>query len=341
MINLLPPGHGYMGGIWVSRILRLDPVTPELKTFLLDSIGIPRQGGLASGYVPETSEDVTLQVISLAEKDALFPAKAALRVPMEHPCLLCRLLCTAPTVSQGLSAVTRFFAIERGSETLLSSDSSSSVSYLYLPHARRPVLPRMFYSTLLLRALRSATDFAQLPLRILTANASSRIASGWSDLISAPVAFSPGRDGFEILPEHLSLPVKSSNPELHALLLSAAERLMQNLEGSKIPVSVSVGRVICAALREGDYPSQSEVADQLNMSSRTLQRRLKAEGTSLSVLSERSRLQYAVTLLADFELPLSEISLRLGFSEQPAFSAAFRSWTGRTPDSVRRNILTL
>lgn len=80
-------------------------------------------------------------------------------------------------------------------------------------------------------------------------------------------------------------------------------------------------------------------AEMTGMSARTLQRSLTAEQTSFSAIVERVRFDAACADLVDENIPLAEIALKLGYSEQSAFSRAFRRWTGTTPGQFRRSAL--
>jgi AraC-like DNA-binding protein len=73
------------------------------------------------------------------------------------------------------------------------------------------------------------------------------------------------------------------------------------------------------------------------MSSRTLNRKLSALGTNYSQLLETVRHELAEQYVADPSLSLSEISFLLGFSEQSAFSRAFKRWNGRSPSAFRES----
>lgn len=68
----------------------------------------------------------------------------------------------------------------------------------------------------------------------------------------------------------------------------------------------------------------TEIAGRLNMSARTLQRRLSDHGLSFQTLVDASRRELAERLLKQTEYTLSEIALLTGFSEQSAFTRAFR-----------------
>lgn len=82
-------------------------------------------------------------------------------------------------------------------------------------------------------------------------------------------------------------------------------------------------------------PSIDDIAAMLGQSGRSLQRRLKAVGTSFSDLLETAQHERALVLLADPELSASDVAVLLGFAEPSAFFRAFRRWTGTTPGTWR------
>jgi AraC-like DNA-binding protein len=78
-------------------------------------------------------------------------------------------------------------------------------------------------------------------------------------------------------------------------------------------------------------PKMRDVARDLGLSLRSYHRRLAEHGASLQALAEDTRYEVTLELLADTSLPLAEIAFRTGFSEQSAFTGAFKRWTGQTP----------
>ena len=87
---------------------------------------------------------------------------------------------------------------------------------------------------------------------------------------------------------------------------------------------------------EGANPLLIErTARRLGMSSRTLQRRLRASGTSFSDLLQQLRARNACQLLRQDGRRLAEIAEALGFSEHSAFTRAFKRWTGASPAQFR------
>ena len=71
------------------------------------------------------------------------------------------------------------------------------------------------------------------------------------------------------------------------------------------------------------------------MSVRTLQRKLKLEGSSFNELFDRCRHHLALKLLTEQQVPLIEIAFMLWFSAQSNFTRAFKRWTGINPKDYR------
>ncbi len=91
---------------------------------------------------------------------------------------------------------------------------------------------------------------------------------------------------------------------------------------------------IVALLPDGP-PSQQQIANSLHVSNRTLQRRLKEEGTSFVDLVQDTRLQLARRYLRQPGRSVVETAYLLGFSEPSTFSRAFKRWTGQAPGEYR------
>ncbi len=81
----------------------------------------------------------------------------------------------------------------------------------------------------------------------------------------------------------------------------------------------------------GGRPNLWRTASGLGISARTLQRRLRENGTSFSAVLEELRREFFGELLADKKLAVSDVALLLGYSEPSAFQRAFRRWRGVSP----------
>ncbi len=78
------------------------------------------------------------------------------------------------------------------------------------------------------------------------------------------------------------------------------------------------------------------VAAQFRMSERTLRRRLREEATSYQEILDDVRAELARHYLTKEKREIVEVALLLGFSDQSAFTKAFRRWIGQTPADFAR-----
>lgn len=95
------------------------------------------------------------------------------------------------------------------------------------------------------------------------------------------------------------------------------------------------GRVRQAVLNElpSGKPSAADVAHALAVSPRTLQRKLQQEGTCFEDVIEGVRKELAQHYVRSGEYDLLEVAYLMGFATLPAFSRAYKTWTGRSPST--------
>ena len=77
------------------------------------------------------------------------------------------------------------------------------------------------------------------------------------------------------------------------------------------------------------------VAQALNLSTRTLVRRLQEEGTTFLQIKDQIRRDTALRLLMESPQPVEDIAALIGFESLTAFHRAFKTWTGSTPLAYR------
>ncbi|MGB1220128.1 MAG: AraC family transcriptional regulator [Alcanivoracaceae bacterium] len=86
---------------------------------------------------------------------------------------------------------------------------------------------------------------------------------------------------------------------------------------------------------EEGFPGLEAISRQLNMTARTLRRRLEQEGTSFKTLTEEAKRRDALKLLDDYSLDIQRVAELLGYQDPANFTRAFRQWTGQTPSQYR------
>lgn len=147
-----------------------------------------------------------------------------------------------------------------------------------------------------------------------------------------PVEFDSGSDSIILAKSVLDEPLPGGNSRLAKLNEHEAVRYLAQLDKSR-----TVDRVQAAIIEQlaGGSVTIGSVAEALHLSSRTLNRQLQEEGTTFTKLKQRAQRNLADLYLADEHYSITEIAFMLGFSEQSAFTRAYRRWTGKVPSDVR------
>ena len=105
-------------------------------------------------------------------------------------------------------------------------------------------------------------------------------------------------------------------------------------EASKLSITHRIRKILGHDFRQ-EMPSFEGLTKQLNMSARTLRRRLDKEGTSYQRIKDNSRRDMAISMLSRDGLTVSEVAEQVGFSDPSAFHRSFKKWTGQSPGSYR------
>lgn len=148
-----------------------------------------------------------------------------------------------------------------------------------------------------------------------------------------PVFFESERDALLVSTETLQTPNKLGDASISKFFDTHLEAELSKLENDS-SLDQRVRIQISQALSEG-VPTISDIAKHFGMSGRTLQRRLADLGYSYQTLVDESRRQLAKRLLQQTDYALAEVAFMTGFSEQSAFTRAFKRWAGQTPRAFR------
>ncbi|MCR4511491.1 AraC family transcriptional regulator [Pseudomonas sp. 32.2.56] len=133
----------------------------------------------------------------------------------------------------------------------------------------------------------------------------------------------------------LDLPLPRANP--HSAQL--CEQQCQALLAKRQVRSGLAGQIRDRLLSTpGRLADMEVIASELNISSRTLRRRLEEQGSSFRQLQEEVRQALAEELLAIASLSQEDIAERLGYSEVSNFLHAFKRWKGLTPGQYRQTL---
>lgn len=138
------------------------------------------------------------------------------------------------------------------------------------------------------------------------------------------ITFDEASNGFAVPAEILDREVVGGDAALYAFLEEHALTALASRPKSDDLVD-KLRHAIRDALKQGE-PNIERLATRLNMSGRTLQRRLSDLKTSFQEVLDLVRFDLARQYLKDARLDLSQVAYLLGYSELRAFDRAFRRW---------------
>jgi AraC-like DNA-binding protein len=124
-------------------------------------------------------------------------------------------------------------------------------------------------------------------------------------------------------------PVAAADPARRA---AALRQIGTQLRGELVPRAMRALRLL---MLHGDVSGES-TARMLAMHRRTLNRRLKAQGTTFQFMLDRVRFGVARQLLESTGMTLDDVAAALGYTSVSPFMRSFRRWTGTTPGRWRR-----
>ena len=126
---------------------------------------------------------------------------------------------------------------------------------------------------------------------------------------------------------------RAADQRLYQIMKHRLEALLP--ERGEDDLVLKVREEIAEALSEG--ASLNATAGRLGLGARTLQRRLRDRGLAYNDLVEQVRREESFRHLRHGDLQISEIAVRLGYSEVSAFDRAFRRWSGTSPLAFRQD----
>ncbi|MDF3856399.1 AraC family transcriptional regulator [Paracoccus sp. APAP_BH8] len=171
------------------------------------------------------------------------------------------------------------------------------------------------------------------PLRASFSHPAPEHAGIYEQYLNCPCFFEQPR--CELVYERAVLDQKPvmAHPLTSVLMQETCDRLIGQAKTS-LGASGSVYRILME--RPGEFPDMEAVADKLNMTSRTLRRRLEAEGTAFQAIADDVRSTLAQEYLATTKMSVFDIAMLLGFSDAAGFRKALKRWTGKGPREFRQ-----
>lgn len=149
------------------------------------------------------------------------------------------------------------------------------------------------------------------------------------DHFQCEVLFDQHVDSIICASDKLDYPCRSASPKYHSVMMDKAKDQIQTKQ--------SIVELVSSLFKK-HLPKQlsfAELAEHLNTSERSLQRRLLDEGTNYKQLKQTLLKNEAIVLLETTNLNIEQIAYRLGYEQRSSFASAFQRWTGKSTGSWR------
>lgn len=245
---------------------------------------------------------------------------------------------SAPTLKASFERAVRYARVLT-SVTKYQLETAPEGTYMHLLREGERTLGMRFSNEASIASIasisRQVSTEAFNPIAIHFKHSTSAAPKLHEDYFCCPVHFGSDRDVLLVSDETLLRPNKLGDESISQFFDTHLDaELSKYSEDQSLDAKLRIH--ISSTLSEG-IPTISSVAQEFGLSGRTLQRRLATMGISFQTLVDESRRQLSEKLLRQTDYSLAEISFMTGFSEQSAFTRAFKRWAGQTPRSYRLN----
>lgn len=154
----------------------------------------------------------------------------------------------------------------------------------------------------------------------------------YESTFDADLVFDAERSQIVLPRKVLDTPVRTANISEHLVFNRQCEEMLSGLQAAQ----KTTADVRCLLMQSaGQFSDVGKIAYQLNMSERTLRRRLTGENTSFRLILDEIRNLLAKEYLTRTELIVAEIAFLLDYEETASFRRAFVRWNGITPSEYR------
>lgn len=246
------------------------------------------------------------------------------------------MLRTAPDVGTALRALVRHLDLhDQGGDATLEINGDMTC-FGYVIHLPRVEATEQIYDlsiAIACKIMRRLCGAGWNPKEVLLSRRPPQKLAPYKKFFHAPLRFDADQNAVVFRTRWLHHPIPSADPFLHHHLEKEASELHSRHQTSLVG---DLHRLLRKSL-ETQKSAVTDIARQLGMHERTLNRRLREEGTSFRQELKEIRYSLARQLLTDSTMPLSKIATALDYSDTTAFIRAFKRWSGVSPAEWRRH----
>jgi len=246
------------------------------------------------------------------------------------------LLMNAPTVGEALEIACRYYPTFYRGATLDLSVSGATARLTYNVKAPATVSARHdneWTLGFLVHLIRRGASADWTPETTTFTHPAPRDRRELRQVFGSNLHFKHAINSLEFSADVLGYRISETDPGLLRVLTQHADKLLAGIHDQDDLVR-QVRLLILESLDRGQS-DEASIASKLGVSVSTLKRRLKQMGFTYRELRDGVVEDIAKAALGQTKVPISEIALRVGYSELSAFDRAFMRLTGMTPQEYR------
>lgn len=336
-----------MLGLGYASVPAVKQYLQYAQTLALDIDAMLLQSGISPAIMTQENERITgeqlqqlLALLITEIDDPLFGLKSGELVQTGSYSVLGYITMTCATFAEVLECVQPYEKLvgDMGVTSIVNRSDEVQVHWhcaYPMPIVREQMIDNIFASWVLYSRWLSGQELHPKYVHLQRQQPSEAEVLYYEKVFACPVLFAQA-DNCVVFPHsYLAVPLRQPDNFLRKTLEQHALQQMSALEKPQT-FSVQVKDIICFLLAKG-ITRKDMVAAQLNMSEKTLQRKLQLEETSYQKLLDEARLQLAQQYLCNSNLSFDSIAMQLGFAEVRSFFRRFKIWTGQTPSEYRES----
>jgi len=306
---------------------------------ILDEVGLDlRSVNREGGRIPWLAQAKLIDIASRELADDCYGIHLAGKVDVRDADALAYVGLASHTLGEALANLARYVKIfnevvefDIAAEDGVAVLGVSGVDPSFIHHRQQVE----FGAALLLHLYRFLTKRQITPVEVHFVHGREHGQREVSRYFGCRVRYLQNRVGVVFRATDMATLIDTSDYRLLKILTVYCEGILKEHAVRHAGILQKVERRIVDLLPKGSAKAKV-IAAELGVSERTLARQLAALGTSFNELLDQIRKQLALKYVSETDLRLAQVAFLLGYANPPAFSLAFKRWTGRAPMELRQ-----
>jgi AraC-like DNA-binding protein len=338
----MPYAQKYVTGIALSQFIHGATTLGLDVATILESVGLSKEAMQPTSRVPEANYEMVLLHLMAKAPNACFGVDIGQQVMPPLYGVLMSLAFGSTSLGEAITYLARYQGLATGNcgELTYTRDGDQHKLLMSMSHIN-PVIRRhvsecvMTFFSILPRMITGKSNLSAKKITFEHLPYSSSAQRYVEKVLNCPVEWNAGESCLTISESEHIMPIFGHGEEMLKVAEEMAQAQLDKVNSQQSTIEKITWHI--ETQMERAAPRREEIARRLNMSVRTLDRRLESVDTSWQELLDHIRLKRAIALLGNAQQSITGIAEKLGFTDVRSFQRKFKTWTGVSPSEYRRN----